>query len=105
MILTKDHVDEVFDITRGCNEPNQGTALVLLYRCAFPNWDKITKLDGWPRIGNQLHRYIMDKFRAFDREYHPDCMEGGAWFNSGFGTYENEGIGEWEVSPCGFTID
>lgn len=80
----RQQIDEIFD-----RYTNQWDVVVALYRLAHPDYDNIKKLVGWPRVGEELGDYIMQKFREFDRKYHPDVISGGAWFNYGF-SYDKE---------------
>ena len=79
---------------------DQGQYMVALYRLAFPDWDEITKIDGWPKAGAALSKYIWDRAIAFDQQYHPEVMAGGAWMNNGFGT--DESLQPWglDASNC-----
>jgi hypothetical protein len=83
---------------------HQADILIHLYRMVFPNWDDIERMDGWPKVNKATSRWIWDKFVAFDKVYHPDVMNGGAWFNSGFSCQESEGLKNWEVRPCPVTL-
>ena len=91
--LNPDEIDAIFETSR-----DQAEACVALYRLAFPDWDDIAKIDGFPGVGKEAAEYIWKKFMAFDRQHHPDVFNGGLWLNSGFSTLKGEGIGPWELT-------
>jgi hypothetical protein len=77
------------------------------YRLAFPDWDTIVKIDGYPLVSEKTWKYIMEKFMAFDRRMHPDVLPGGHWaLGSGFSgphcKEERERVPDWQIdiSPC-----
>ena len=85
----------------------QGQILIAFYRIAFPNWDAIVKIDGYPRVSEATWKYIMDKFMAFDRHNHPDVVPGGMWcLGSGFSNAHNDPdkatVPDWyiDLSQC-----
>ena len=79
---------------------HQGQVLEGLYRMVFPEWDRITSIKGYPRVNRVTWGHIAKLFFPFDKKHHPDCMPGGAWMNTGFGSLE--GLADWEVdmSEC-----
>jgi hypothetical protein len=83
---------------------NQHQLILTFYRLAFPNWDEIVKIDGWPRVSKSTGLYLAKKFMDFDRQMHPDVMPGGAWvLGSGFSTAsEKDEVPDWciDISPA-----
>ena len=79
---------------------HQGQYMVALYRLAFPDWDQIAKIHGWPKAGAALSKYIWDRAIGFDQQYHPEVLAGGAWMNSGFGTDESLEPWQLDASDC-----
>lgn len=90
MIITKKEVEKIF-----ASSTHQVEVVEALYRLAFPDYDDIVKLNGFPETGKKLSKLIWDKFFEFDRKHHPNVMQGGRWMNNGFST--NENLGDWEV--------
>lgn len=92
--LKKEEIDKIFE------EAADQSACVELYKLAFPDWDDITEIDGWPIVGEKAAWYIMGKFMEYDRKHHPKVVEGGLWMKRGFSTYDNKniGIGPWELT-------
>lgn len=78
---------------------HQQLILIEIYKMAIPDWEDVRKLLGWPAVNKSTWCKIHSLFSDFDRKYHPKCMPGGAWFNSGFSLDENLGLKDWEVQP------
>lgn len=96
MKITEEEVDAIFEEAASADDPHQQDYMVSLYKKAFPDWDDITAIDGWPKAGEKLRLYVYKKSIDFDSKFHPGVMAGGVWFNKGFGV--NEALGDWEVS-------
>lgn len=75
---------------------HQEKVLINLYKLVFPQWDCITKIEGYPEAGCDLWKFICRLFQEFDHKHHPDCMPGGLWMNTGFSV--NTELQPWEVS-------
>ena len=75
---------------------HQQAVLIDLYKLVFPEWDCISKIEGYPETGCDLWKFICRLFQEFDRNHHPDCMPGGLWMNTGFSV--NSELQPWEVS-------
>ena len=75
---------------------HQKNVMVDLYRLVLPDWDNIQKVEGYPEAGRELSIFISKQFMQFDRKYHPECMAGGAWMNTGFSV--NGNLGPWQIS-------
>lgn len=99
MIISKKQVDACFE-----GKTSQEQWIVDLYKIVFPEWDDIEKIDGWPKVEEELAQYIMRKAMEFDRIHHPNVMAGGAWMNNGFSTSGNGGMKPNEVSREGVTV-
>ena len=92
--LNRKQIDAIFETSS-----HQSEACVALYRLAFPDWDGIMSISGWPGIGKEAGFYILRKFMEFDRKHHPDVLNGGLWMSKGFSTNEgtDKGLGPWEL--------
>jgi len=88
--LTTDMIDGCF---RGAI--HQGDAWGRLYRTAFPDWDLIEKIDGYPEVSERTNNYIRLKFIALDQLLHPGVLAGGLWMNAGFSTSRQ--ADDWKV--------
>lgn len=89
--VTKEQINKIFEGSK-----DQADACVGLYKLAFPDWNNINKIDGWPKIGQEMAEYLFRKWTEFDRKHHPDVMAGGLWLNKGFCTLNNDHL-EWEI--------
>ena len=89
--LSKEIIDTIFK-----KAEEQADYFLNLYRLAFPKWDNIKHVDGYPRVSETTNKYIFGKAISFDKEKHPDVMNGGLWLNKGFGT--NEEVKDWEIT-------
>ena len=94
--LTKEQIDQVFNSSAG-----QYDFAVGMYKIAFPDFDNIEFIDGWPRVSRETAEYIMDKAMAIDKEFHPDVICGGLWMNKGF-SCNNPIEQDWmiDISHC-----
>lgn len=79
---------------------NQFDALVALYRIAFPDWDRIARIDHWPSVSRSTNMSISKRFIVFDHAHHPDIVNGGLWMNSGFSTNDSVPDGMIDISTC-----
>ena len=96
--LTKETIDEIF---KKANE--QADYVINLYKLAFPKWDDIKHVDGYPKVSKTTSEYLFEKAIIFDREKHPNVMNGGLWLDKGFAL--NEEVKDWEVSLNGCVIE
>ena len=81
---------------------HQVDILLALYRIAFPDYDRIVKMESWPTLSQTTWTYICEKFMAFDRKMHPDVLAGGMWsLGSGFSGH-GKGVLDWciDTSTC-----
>ena len=85
------YLQEIFE-----ESEHQDSVIVKLYKMLFPDWDKIQRIEGFPVVGKALNEYIFNLFIEFDREHHPECVNGGAWINQGFSS--NDRLEPWEIS-------
>ena len=74
---------------------HQSSALVKIYRLFFPDWKKIKQIQGHPIVGQEMWKYICQLFVEFDREHHPDTMNGGLWIDNGFSSSDK--LDEWGI--------
>jgi len=103
--LTKEHIDLVFE-----NSKSQSEYIVKLYRIAFPNWDDIVSVDGFPSVSEETSLYIYRKAIEFDervvnpQRHYPELkvLAGGAWMNNGFAV--DKDLPEWVVVQCDYTV-
>ena len=91
--LTKETINEIFDLHN-----HQAQVCLHLYRIAFPKWDAIKSLNGYPTVSETTNKYIMGKFIELDQKNHPDVLAGGLWMNKGFSTYNpDKQVNDWEI--------
>ena len=95
--LTRETIDRIFEDEENQEKPYQGHIAEKLYRIAFPNWDVINSIEGWPSVSNTTGTYIFRLFIDFDKKYHPYVMSGGLWFNKGFSTL-NKTVPDWVIN-------
>jgi len=88
--LKKELLEALFE-----NHTHQTEVIVAIYNMVFPDWDKIKKIHGWPKISNMANEFFFDKFIAFDKKHHPNVFNGGLWLNNGFSSDEN--VEGWDV--------
>ena len=89
--LSQETIDTIFE-----KAEEQADYFLNLYRLAFPEWDNIQHVDGYPRVSETTNKYIFGKAISFDKEKHPNVMNGGLWLDKGFGT--NEEVKDWEIT-------
>lgn len=97
MKLTKEQIDKVFE-----EKTDQGEALLAIYGLVFPDWERIKKVNGWPKCSDETWKYICRKFMELDRKYH-SSMPGGLWMNQGFSSSPDErklSFGEVDMEGC-----
>lgn len=97
MTTSQEEIDAIFE-----EAEDQETAAVAIYTLAFPNWEKITKIEGWPACGEEVQNYLFRKFIRLDRKFHPEVMAGGLWMNRGFSL--NRELGPWEIDVSPATV-
>ena len=88
--LTKEKIDEIFE-----QATEQVDYALALYKIAFPDFDDIKALGGHPKVSVETGRYIFDKAIAFDKEKHPDVVNGGLWLNKGFSSSDD--VRDWKI--------
>jgi hypothetical protein len=91
--LTKARLDSIFEEAK-----DQETALIAIYRCAFPDWDQVEKVSGWPSVNKTTWKRICGRFMELDGKYHPDVMAGGCWMNTGFSSVPDEELKDGMIS-------
>lgn len=95
--LSKETIDNIFETATGQQE-----CVKELYKVAIPDWEKVEKVNGFPKVGVVTHAYLFDKAIAFDKKHHPDVMAGGAMLNWGFSV--DEDIKDWKVYVGNVTL-
>lgn len=94
--VTKDQVEEIF-----LNAEHQIDYALSLYRLAFPRWDEIKEIKGWPKVSRGFSKFIFEQAMKFDRKHHPKVFNGGLWLNKGFGSSDDElPWGTIDLSSC-----
>ncbi len=90
MQVTKKAVEDIFN-----RHSHQADVVEDLYRLAFPDYDRIEKVKGFPEAGSELSTLIWKNFIQFDRLHHPHVLPGGIWLSHGFST--NKELLPWEL--------
>lgn len=98
--ITKEFIDNAFE-----SATEQSEYLINLYRKAFPDFDKMESVGGFPIVSTETWTYICRKAIEFDEKHHKNqCISGGLWMNCGFSSDEHLGLGikDWEIdiSKC-----
>lgn len=83
-MLTEKKIDEIFN-----KATHQAEIINELYKVAYPEWDMIREINGFPQISGDLNLYISAKAIEFDKKHHPGVLAGGAWMNKGFSGREH----------------
>jgi len=86
MPIPKETIDEIFKRNDESSDPHQATVIVELYKMVVHDWDRITKIDGWPIVSKETNEYLFRKFMDFDEKHHPTVLKSGLWMNNGFST-------------------
>lgn len=96
--VTKWQINEIFE-----KAGHQQDVVVGLYKLAYPDWDDIILIDGFPKCDRGMQKYIFDKFIDFDHKHHPNVIKGGLWMNNGFSTLDSEHL-DWEIDIEGIPV-
>ena len=97
-ILTASKINKCF-----AEQNHQGDVLIALYRFLYRRlWDRIDTLDGWPRAGAEVHKYVFECFIRFDRAHHRKVQAGGLWMSRGWSM--DQDLGPWEVLLAPYTL-
>ena len=89
--VTRKEINKIFD-----EAEHQADVAIGLYKLAFPDWDDITKVDGFPKVSKSMNKHIFRKFIEFDEKHHPNVIKGGLWLNNGFSSLEADHL-DWEI--------
>ena len=84
------------------NAKNQGEYIIGLYRMVYPDWDRIVKVNGFPRVSDADGQHLFEQAIAFDRREHPDVLSGGGWLNNGFSV--SDGIADGMCQQADYTL-
>ena len=84
------------------NAKNQGEYIIGLYRMVYPDWDRIVKVNGFPRVSDADGKHIFEQAIASDKILHPDVLPGGGWLNNGFGV--SDGIADGTCMQADYTL-
>lgn len=95
--VTGDQVKEIFR-----NAEHQSDYALALYRLAFPDWDKIKEIKGWPKVSEKFSKFIFEQAIKFDQKHHPEVFNGGLWMNKGFSSLDADDVpwGTIDLSTC-----
>jgi hypothetical protein len=100
MKISKKEVDKVFKESK-----NQQQVCVGLYKLVYPDWDKVKSINGFPKVAEDIDRYIFEKFIEFDQENHTGVLPGGLWLNRGFSIDGDLKCGEVVPAPVKYTAE
>lgn len=98
-VLDKESIDKLFEENENQHDVHWGLYCLVFKDRIDPN--RISKLETWPKASPDLSDYIWNKFMDFDKQYHPDVIAGGLWMNSGFDTFGNKHLKDFEVEYDG----
>ena len=100
--LSKETIDKIFEEAK-----DQYDYMIALYKIAFEDFNDIHFINGFPQVSEHTNSYLSGKSMEFDREKHPDVMNGGMWLNKGFGSNTNQPKDDWmiDVSTCKITYN
>ena len=98
--IKKETIDSIFETAT-----DQETALIALYKVAFPAWDKIKKIHGWPSVNKSTWKRICSKFMVLDGKYHPEVLAGGCWMNTGFSSMQDEELKDNLICIDGVSVE
>lgn len=92
--INKNQIDE---IAGRCENSDEFT--LEMYKLAFPNWELISQIKGFPKVGNDTADYLMGKALETDKQQAGATLL-GSWFNKGF-SIDND-TEEWciDTSEC-----
>ena len=88
--LSRDQIDSIF-----AQAKTQHSYLLSLYEIAFPFWDKIAKIKGFPQVSPKTNEYLTQKAIEFDKIHHPTILPSGLWIHKGFGS--DESLTDWII--------
>src|SRR5205085_9120644 len=94
--ITREQILKIFE-----EATTQASYLIELYRIAFPEWDHIEEINGYPKAHSETCLFICQKCIEWDRKHEPRVMMGGAWLNKGFSC--DDSVPPWFVRPCEVT--
>jgi hypothetical protein len=77
--LSHAQIDAIFEEAR-----TQESYLLGLHMAVIPHFEEVKKLEGYVCCSEELWKYIAEKAFAFDKEWAPNVLPGGAWLNWGF---------------------
>ena len=76
--------EKILEIINQSKDP--GEALIGLYQTVFPDWEKIKKIHGWPRVGQDAFNLIAVQFK---KKFGIESLL--LLINKGFGMLERPG--------------
>lgn len=93
--ITTDQIKAIFE-----EAEHQSDYAIGIYKLAFPDWDEIKEVKGWPRISVNMNKFIFSLAIDFDKKHHPKVQCGGLWMNKGFGSDSEIDWGIVDLSNC-----
>lgn len=80
--LTKENIKDLLKQS----EKDPAYFMVNLYKFVFPDWDNISRVNGFPKISTNTSLYIMDEFTKYSNDVSNNSLVqfGLLWLNSGF---------------------
>jgi len=75
------------------SETHENNALVSLYRAVIPDFDKVSKIIGFPTVSRNTAIYILDKLKELSKN--DDVQVNLLWLNKGFNS--DEKMKDWIV--------
>lgn len=94
--ITREQILKIFEDAK-----EQTDYIICLMKHAFPDWDRIVKLNGHPRANSETCNFICRKAIEWDRQNTRNVMHGGAWLNWGYSV--DDTIPPWFIRPCEVT--
>lgn len=86
--LPKAKIDEIF-----LSATHENNALVSLYRAVIPDFDKVSKIFGFPTVSRNTAIYIIDKLKELSKK--DGSQTNILWLNKGFNS--DEKMKDWIV--------
>lgn len=90
--ISRKQIDEIVE-----KYQTEGEIVISLYQFAYPDWDSIEKINGFPRCGKDVNQYIFNKL--FEKK-----CSGLVWMNQGFSTHGCEDLG-WKIDTSGVVVE
>ena len=73
--------------------PDVTTAFLEFYRIAFPEFDNVKQIDGFPVVSEQTAIYCIEQLQTLSKDAFDVNM---LWLNKGFSS--DKSVPEWKIS-------